>query len=354
MTQVNKLIEKGAAMKSLLLTIIFILFIIPSIIYSQNDLGDEQVQQFSTGNFNITFNVVDFETGEQLIGASIFSFDLKKEIGKTDFYGIVKTAKGLDGNIEVSYIGYRTIRFKLNDNKVDSILVGLKSVPLNYGFEVEDRRPEQLEKKIDSHNLTAKSETKSDIKNNDDQIIQLSTGKDKLIFNVVDSDDGEPLISAKIYSFNKKDNIAYTDINGNAEIEKGIPGSFEVSFIGYKSACFKIQDETIDSISVKLKIEVHLTDDYMVYNAEYDSACKSAKELAKYETKKGNVYLYYKNEPSDEQQDFAKGHSFYFKPWKGKFDEAMEIFNTEVINYLSEKFKADIWQELRAICWRNE
>ncbi len=341
-------------MKSSILTIIFILFIIPSIIYSQNDLDDEQVLQFSTGKVKITFKVVDSETGEPLIGASIFSFGLKKEIGKTDIDGIVKTSKGLEGNIEVSYIGYRTIHFKLNDNKVDSIFVRLKNVQLYFITRTEDRRPEQLEKKIDSLNITAKSKTKSNIKNNDDQIIQLSTGKDKLTFNVVDYDDGKPLISAKIYSFNKKDNIAFTDINGNAEIERGISGSFEVSFIGYKSACFKIKDETVDSISVKLKIDVHTTDEHMLYDPEYELACKSARQLAKNETSKGDIYLYYKNEPTDEQKEFADSYSFYFKPWNGKFDEAMEIFNTEVINYLSEKFKADIWQELRAVCWRNE
>lgn len=89
----------------------------------------ENINQFSTGKNQITFYILDCETNEPLIGAAIYSFDLKKILGMTDIDGIVITEKEIKGNLEISYIGYYEFCFKLINENIDSVLVGLKFVP---------------------------------------------------------------------------------------------------------------------------------------------------------------------------------------------------------------------------------
>ena len=101
--------------------------------FCQHDNDHKQMSQFSTGKDKITFIVLDYDTDEPLIGAEIYSFNLKKFLATTDIDGIAITHKGLDGNIEVSYIAYYPICFKLDDKSIDSVLLWMKPEPLNLG-----------------------------------------------------------------------------------------------------------------------------------------------------------------------------------------------------------------------------
>ena len=83
-------------MKNLyLLTILFVivLFSVPSI--CQPDSGDEQIIQLATGNDKITFTVFSHETNEPLVGATIYSFNLKKILVTTDMGGVATLEKEL-------------------------------------------------------------------------------------------------------------------------------------------------------------------------------------------------------------------------------------------------------------------
>ena len=126
-------------MKNLyLLTILFVivLFSVPSI--CQPDNSDIRIIQLATGKDNITFTVLDYETNEPLIGAEIYSFNLKKVLATTDIDGVAITENELVGNLEVSYIAYYSICFKLDDKSIDSIQLWMKPSPLNLGDGVVD------------------------------------------------------------------------------------------------------------------------------------------------------------------------------------------------------------------------
>ncbi len=78
----------------------------------------------------------------------------------TDIDGVAITDKGIEGNLEVSYIAYYSICFKLYDKSIDSIKLQLIPMPLNFGDGVVDLDTISIspsEKgKIDSeHNLFA-------------------------------------------------------------------------------------------------------------------------------------------------------------------------------------------------------
>ncbi len=110
--------------KLYLLTILFVivLFSVPSI--CQQDKSDKQIIQLATGKDKITFTVLDYETNEPLIGAAIYSFNLKKILATTDIDGVAITEKELKGNLEVSYIAYYSECFRLYENSIDSIKFG--------------------------------------------------------------------------------------------------------------------------------------------------------------------------------------------------------------------------------------
>lgn len=117
-------------MKNLILFTIVIIFTFSSnLSFCQQDNGDKQIIQFATGKDKITFTVLDFETNEPLIGAAIYSFNLKKILATTDIDGVAITEKELKGNLEISYIGYYPYCFKLLNENIDSVIVQLKSIP---------------------------------------------------------------------------------------------------------------------------------------------------------------------------------------------------------------------------------
>ncbi len=119
---------------SLTLFFLFVSFNIST--FCQQDNCIENINQFTTGKDQLTFYVLDCETNEPLIGVTIYSFDQDKELATTDIDGVAKTAKNLEGNLEVSYIAYYSICFKLDDKSIDSIQLWMKPSPLNFGFDV--------------------------------------------------------------------------------------------------------------------------------------------------------------------------------------------------------------------------
>jgi len=121
-------------MKNLsLFTILIVLTLFDSLLFCQQDNCFEHINQFSTGKDKLTFTVFDYETKEPLIGAAIYSFDLKKILASTDIYGVARTDKGLEGNLEVSYIAYYSICFTLEDTSIDSVLLRMEPEFLNFG-----------------------------------------------------------------------------------------------------------------------------------------------------------------------------------------------------------------------------
>lgn len=189
----------------------------------------------------------------------------------------------------------------------------------------------------------------------DKQIIQVATGKDKITFTVFDYETNEPLIGAAIYSFNLKKILATTDIDGFATIAKGIMGIIEVSANNYRNVCFELESENIDSIVIRLKFRL----DHIMSSSYPTLSDDSLKKLAEFDANnditKGEVFLYFSNGLTEEQLMYSKNHSFTFKEWrKGGYSDYKPYYNEVVLNYLSEKFKTDIREELRYICWRND
>ncbi|HLG31582.1 MAG TPA: hypothetical protein VI362_00975 [Ignavibacteriaceae bacterium] len=193
------------------------------------------------------------------------------------------------------------------------------------------------------------------LENDDKQIIQLSTGKDNITFNVLDYDTAEPLIGVKIYSFDLKKILATTDIDGIAITDKGLKGNLEISYVGYYPSCFKIVDNLIDSVIICLKPDM-IPFGFMVESSvqlrKIDSLKQKATNDAQIDLEMSDIQLLTKITPTDEQQLFAKNHAFVFKMWKGSSDYK-ETYNDVVLNFLNKKYSKDIREELREICWRN-
>ena len=92
---------------------LFVIVIFYNSSFCQQNIDDKQVIQLATGKDKITFTVLDFETNEPLIGAAIYSFNLKKNLATTDIDGVATTEKELKGNLEIAYVGYYSCSFKI-------------------------------------------------------------------------------------------------------------------------------------------------------------------------------------------------------------------------------------------------
>jgi hypothetical protein len=173
--------------KLYLLTILFViaLFSVPSI--CQPDKSDIQLIQLATGKDKITYTVFDYETNEPLIGAAIYSFNLKKILATTNIDGVAITEKELKGNLEISYIAYYPYCFRLFENNIDSVIVWLKPEPLHFGFEVIDTT-----QRIESPSIKAESDAK----------LELNEGKTQLLATIEPSE--EQILFAKNHSFEFK------------------------------------------------------------------------------------------------------------------------------------------------------
>lgn len=187
----------------------------------------------------------------------------------------------------------------------------------------------------------------------DKQVIQFSTGKDKISFYVLDYETSEPLIGAEIYSFEQNKIVAITDIDGIAITEKVLKGNLEVSYIGYYPECFKLNNDSIDSVRVWLNATPPPPDLYVEDTSQkIESPSLKGESDARLDLNEGNIQLLNKTEPSEEQNTYAKHHGFKFKFWEGS-KYYKEAYNEVVIDFLNKKFEKNIAEELRRICWRN-
>ena len=112
--------------KLCLFTILFVIVIFYNSSFCQQDNSDKQIIQLATGKDKITFTVFGHEFNEPLVGAAIYSFNLKKILVTTDIDGVATLAKGVRGTIEVSANNYSSVCFKLDSENIDSIVVRLK------------------------------------------------------------------------------------------------------------------------------------------------------------------------------------------------------------------------------------
>jgi hypothetical protein len=181
---------------------------------------------------------------------------------------------------------------------------------------------------------------------------QFSTGKDKITFYIFDCETNEPLIGAAIYSFNLKKILGMSDIDGVAITEKEIKGNLEISYIGYYEFCFKLSNENIDSVFVRLKSVPWPPDLYAVDTTRRSESPTLKGEFdAKFDLEKGIVQLFTIYEPTEEQNDYADKHMFTFK-LLNENRYYRDSYNELVIEYLNKKFEMNIEEELKAICWR--
>jgi hypothetical protein len=185
------------------------------------------------------------------------------------------------------------------------------------------------------------------------QIIQVATGKDKIIFTVFDYETKEPLIGAAIYSFNLKKILATTDIDGVAITEKELKGNLEISYIGYYPYCFKLLSKNIDSVIVQLKSIPPPPDIYVVDTLQkVDSSFFYGGNDARLDLEEGKIQLFTDKALTEEQNTYAEKHDFKFELWAGN-NYYREAYNEVVIDFLNKKFERNIEEELREICWRN-
>jgi hypothetical protein len=186
-----------------------------------------------------------------------------------------------------------------------------------------------------------------------ERITQFSTGKDKITFYILDCETNEPLIGAAVYSFNLKKILGMTDIDGIVITEKELKGNLEISYIAYYSDCFRLDDNSIDSIIVRLipQSGTYFITPVIDTTQKIESSSTKGENDAKLDLNEGKIHLLTRVETSEEQILFAKNHSFEFKVDE-RDNYYREAYNEVMIDFLNKKFEKNIEEELREICWR--
>jgi hypothetical protein len=188
--------------------------------------------------------------------------------------------------------------------------------------------------------------------NCNENINQYATGRDRITFYIFDCETNETLIGAMIYSFNKDKILGTTDLDGIIITDKGLIGNLELSYIGYYSICFQINNTNIDSISLWMK---QMPLNYGPGIVDLDTNTISQSKQGEFDAQKdlidGNIQLLMKSEPTEEQLLFAASHNFEFIVFEGN-KSFREAYNEVVIDFLNKKFEKNIEDELRKICCR--
>ena len=109
------------------LSLFFIIFFLSSCASTEFIAYDsDQLSKLSPKANKILLKVIDVKTEEPLIGVNIIVSNNKTENISTDFDGLAYISKGTIGNITVSYIGYSSVNFELNNRSLENILVKMK------------------------------------------------------------------------------------------------------------------------------------------------------------------------------------------------------------------------------------
>jgi predicted peptidase len=189
--------------------------------------------------------------------------------------------------------------------------------------------------------------------NGSEQIIQRTIGQDIITVQVLDFHTDYPLIGASVYSRDLNDTISSTDINGMVTFEKSISQNFRISYIGYENFCFRIKDNTIDNVTVRLKMYIPLNIGFQVYSPFVDSLQKTGKSDAENDLEEDIVQLLCETTPTEDQKVFAQKYSFMFSDGKDKTIDYRGSYNKVVLDFLSDKYDVNIRKELDDICWIN-
>lgn len=186
-----------------------------------------------------------------------------------------------------------------------------------------------------------------------EQIIQESIGQNYVTVQVLDFDNDEPLIGAFVYFRDLYDTSSSTDVNGKVSFEKFISQNFRVSYIGYENICFRIKDDTIDNVTVRLKMYIPRDFGLQVYSPFVDSLEKAGESDAEKDLEYDIVQLLCEITPTEDQKDFAQKYSFMFSDGKDKPIDYRGTYNEVVLDFLSDKYDVNIRKELDNICWIN-
>jgi len=185
----------------------------------------------------------------------------------------------------------------------------------------------------------------------DDQVIQSIEGNDVLSIKILDFETDEPIIGAVVYSLTSGDTLAITDIEGNASFNKGVKENIEIIYVGYDPLCFKLKNGEIDNITARIILNINIGFDFYTYDV--DSLWRAAEHDAEADLKSGIIRIIFNQEPTTEQMTFAENHSFNFYIDENQNPDYYLFYNEVVLDYLSKKFRTNIREDLRAVCWRN-
>jgi hypothetical protein len=199
----------------------------------------------------------------------------------------------------------------------------------------------------------------SQSKYGDQQIIESSNGDSLLSFRVIDFDTAEPLIGVSIYSVINKTKIGETDINGLFACNKIFENRFRFSYVGYEGICCKIIDSTTSNIIVRM---ISNTSPICIFNIieqgyhsdNIDSDLKNGALDANNDIEHNTLQLFYREELTEEQLEFANNYGFKFVDGKDKTREYTFSYNRVILIFLSNKHQIIIEHRLRNICWFNK
>ena len=196
-------------------------------------------------------------------------------------------------------------------------------------------------------------------KYSDNQIIQYSNGDSLLLFKIIDFDTDEPLIGVSIYSTTDKTKIGETDINGLFTCNKSLDNRFRFSYTGYEGICFKLIDSTINEIKVRMKNYSVPGCDLIVTEAEDKFHQDNLDEVeaisdANKDIENNILQLFYRDELTEEQLEFASNYGFRFVDGKDKTRQYTYGYNRVVLYFLSNKHQIIIENRLKDICWFNK
>lgn len=168
---------------------------------------------------------------------------------------------------------------------------------------------------------------------NSDQLSKLSVKRDKILLKVIDIDTTEPLIGANITIANNKAENTSTDIDGLAYISKGTIGNITLSYVGYSSVNFELNNYSTENILVKMKVDM-----YEGRIIHYLFSMK--KNDAKRDISKGIIQIYEDINDSTEviKNILSKKYGFkYSYPDINIMILDVNGYNQEVIKYLEKR-----------------
>ena len=187
---------------------------------------------------------------------------------------------------------------------------------------------------------------------NGEQLIQTSNGQNEITFEILDFDSNEPLIGASIFSKELNKVLEQTNVEGKTKVNKLVSNNIRIDYIGYNSYCFKIKDNSIDHIIVRLILS-DLDYGTPVVDKKLEKIFPHKSLQAIKDIDSGIVKLYCYSIPTEEQLEFAKQFCFNFIIDNKKSSADKFNYNEEVLNYLDKKYNIQIRTKLSEICWRN-